>query len=85
MGQSIELKKREIQELKKKSDRLKAEVKAHEEKHGLRLDLTCFELIPTDRDVMVNKNVEGPLSIAKTEVSRLKRFVDILAERYAVN
>jgi hypothetical protein len=81
------LKKRELAELKKKSDRLKAEIKAHEEKHGQRLDLTCFELVPTDKDVRVVPNVgsvDGSFFFAKTEVARLHRFFSILAERYGV-
>lgn len=76
------MKKRELAELKKKSDRLKAEVKAYEEKVGERLDLTCVELIPTDKEVRIMPHVDGALWISKTEVARLKRFVDILAGKY---
>ena len=81
MGQSIELKKRELGKLKVQSDKIKAEIKADDEKHGRRLDLTCITLIPTN--VHVGMTITGAF-IARTEVARLKRFVGILAEKYGV-
>jgi hypothetical protein len=67
------------------SDKLKAEIKADEEKHGKRLDLTCLELIPNNDKVIIYGNGRAYTGfIAKTEVARLKRFVGIIAERYGV-
>ena len=86
MGTSIELKKRELAELKKKSDKLKAEIKADDERNGKHLDLTCFEFTDAEIHVLVKLNVSptAGLYIAKTEIKRVKRFFDILAERYPV-
>ena len=86
MGTSIELKKRELAELKKKSDKLKAEIKADDERNGKHLDLTCFEFTDAGVNILVRPNVPQTSGwyIAKTEIKRVKRFFDILAERYPV-
>lgn len=77
----MDFKKRELAKLKIQLDKLKSEIKIDDEKHGIKLNLACIELIPTDQKVMMM--VTGDF-IAKTEVARLKRFVGILAERYGV-
>ena len=82
MGTSIELKKRKLAELKKESDKLKAEIKADDEKHGRHLDLTCLKFTSLPGQVFIKPNVNGELFIAKTEMQRMKRFFDIMAEKY---
>jgi len=81
MDTSIELKKRELAELKKKSDKLKVEIKVYDEQMGLKLDLTCVEFMPLNSQVLIKPNVTGELFIAKTEIKRMARFFNVLAEK----
>lgn len=66
------------------ADKLRAEIKADDEKHGKKLDLTCFEIMPLPGQVVVKLHVEKDIFVAKTEVPRVARFFNILAERYGV-
>jgi len=65
-------------------DKLKAEIKVDDEKNGKHLDLTCFDITPLPGQVVVKLHVDRDIFIAASEVPRVKRFFDILAERYKI-